>query len=192
MKSQLKFYQTVPAVALFTGIILLVPFVAMQFTNEVNWSVSDFIIMGALLFGTGILFMLVTRLTQHIVYKVALGLAVGAAFFMIYVNLAVGLIGDGPHWGNLMYASVVLVLIVGVYLSRFKAAKLERAMYATAGTFVLLAVVALAANMQEYPGSSVVEIISINLFFALPFAVSSLLFRYAAMEQSNESDKASV
>lgn len=29
--------------------ILSIPLIAMQFTNEVNWSVSDFLIMGALL-----------------------------------------------------------------------------------------------------------------------------------------------
>src|SRR5690606_3391848 len=92
-------------VAIVTLLILSIPLVAMQFTNEVDWSIMDFIIMGVLLFGTGVLFALVMRLSSNIVYKIAVGLAVGTAFFMTYVNLAVGLIGSGPHAGNLMYVS---------------------------------------------------------------------------------------
>jgi uncharacterized membrane protein len=34
--------------------ILAIPLVAMQFTNEVNWKLSDFVVMGALLSITGI------------------------------------------------------------------------------------------------------------------------------------------
>ena len=35
------------------GLLLLLPLVAMQFTNEVNWTFSDFLVAGILLFGTG-------------------------------------------------------------------------------------------------------------------------------------------
>ena len=41
--------------------LLLIPFLAMQFTNEVGWKVLDFIIMGILLSGTGLFFELVLR-----------------------------------------------------------------------------------------------------------------------------------
>ena len=37
------------------GILLLIPLVAMQLTKEVNWSLFDFIIMGAMLLITGLL-----------------------------------------------------------------------------------------------------------------------------------------
>lgn len=38
-------------VALVTGLLLLVPLVAMQFTDEVRWNLADFVVAGALLFG---------------------------------------------------------------------------------------------------------------------------------------------
>ncbi len=36
-------------------IVLIIPLIAMQFTTEVNWDISDFIIAGLLLYGTGII-----------------------------------------------------------------------------------------------------------------------------------------
>lgn len=190
MEKQSTYSRSILGVALVTLLILSIPLVAMQFTDEVNWGVGDFIIMGALLFGTGVLFVLVMRLSSNIVYKTAVGLAIGATFFMVYVNLAVGLIGGGPHAGNLMYAGVILVLIVGIYLSRFTAAGMERAMYLTAGTFAVLTAIAFLTKMYEYPGSSVMEIVGVNVFFATPFVVSGLLFRYVALEQAKKNEKA--
>jgi len=35
-------------------LILLIPFVAMLFTDEVKWTVADFLIVGVLLLGTGV------------------------------------------------------------------------------------------------------------------------------------------
>ncbi len=182
MKNQRNLSQSILFVALATVILLFVPLVAMQFTDEVVWSLADFIVAGALLFGTGLSFVLLIRLMTNIVYRFAVGFALGTTFFMIWANLAVGLIGGGPNPGNLMYIGVVAVIILGIYLSRFKAAGMGRAMFATALALLILAAIALLANMQDYPGSSMMEIIGVNAFFATLFGVSGLLFRYVAME----------
>lgn len=177
MEKQKQFFLTIPAVALGTVLLLMVPLIAMQFTPEVNWSVSDFIVMGSLIFGTGVLIMLALRSAEHLAYRAGLIIMIGASFLMIWVNLAVGLIGSGPNPGNLLYAGVIVVLLIGIYISKFKAAGMERTMFATALALVVLAGVALLLNI---PDTSVMEIISINAFFATPFIVSGLLFRYAA------------
>lgn len=186
MQGQLKFFQTLTGVAVLTGVVLMIPLIAMQFTPHVNWSVGDFMVMGILLFSMGSAFVLITRYASHLVYKAgALG-AIGTTFLMIWANLAVGLIGAGPHWGNLMYAGVVAVVLIGTYLSRFTAKGMERTMIAAAFSLVVLAVVALAAGMADYPASSTVEILAVNGFFFTLYAVSALLFRFVALEQDKQ------
>lgn len=184
MEKSVKLNRSILYVGVVTTLLLMVPLVAMQFTDQVKWTIIDFVLMGVLLFGTGSLFVVVIRHGENIIYRAGMAVAVGATFLMIWVNLAVGLIGSGPHAGNLMYIGVVLILFIGIYLSRFKAHKLELVMFTTALSFILIAIIALLTNMQEYPGSSVIEIIGVNLFFATPYLLAGLLFRFVSIQQA--------
>ena len=58
-------YRPVVAVALGTVAILMIPFVGMQISNDWNWSLFDFIVMGALIFGTGLAYVLIARKGGH-------------------------------------------------------------------------------------------------------------------------------
>lgn len=90
-------------IALATVSLLQVPLVAMQFTNEVTWSLADFVVAGALLFGAGLTYELVSRRAGNIAYKVAVGIAVVTGLILIWANLAVGLIGNEGNPANLMF-----------------------------------------------------------------------------------------
>jgi hypothetical protein len=184
MKTQANFSRSIIGVAVVIGLILMVPFVSMQFTDEVKWGPVDFIIMGALIFGTGLSYKLVTRSATSVIYKIAMALALGSALFMVWANLAVGLIGSGPNPGNLMYIGVLMVIIIGTILSGLKAGGMERAMVATIISLVLLAIIALASGMHQYPDSSVNDILAVNGLFAALFFVAGLLFHQAAREPS--------
>jgi hypothetical protein len=54
-------YRSARGVALATALILLVPLLAMQFTDEVAWGVFDFVVAGTLLGGTGLIHQLAAR-----------------------------------------------------------------------------------------------------------------------------------
>jgi hypothetical protein len=79
--------------------LLLIPFLAMQFTDEVNWSLFDFTVMGILLLSTGILLDLVLRKVKTLQKRLLVGFVVLLAFFLIWAELAVGIFGS-PFAGS--------------------------------------------------------------------------------------------
>ena len=83
-------------IALVTVLILLIPLIAMQFTRQVNWTLSDFIVMGTLLFGTGSMFVLTARRINK-KYRFAVGVAFAIALLWLWAELAVGVF---TNWGS--------------------------------------------------------------------------------------------
>ena len=81
------------------GILLLIPLIAMQFTNEVVWTLSDFIIAGILLLGTGLLCELVLRKIQKPQHRMLICGVILVALALVWVELAVGLFGS-PFAGS--------------------------------------------------------------------------------------------
>ncbi|QEK53148.1 hypothetical protein FYC62_16775 [Pedobacter aquae] len=81
------------------GAILLIPFIAMQFTSEVDWSLFDFILMGILLTGTGLLIELVIRKIKTNPQRLMVLGVILLGFFLIWVELAVGIFGS-PFAGS--------------------------------------------------------------------------------------------
>ncbi len=71
------------------GLLLLIPLIAMQFTSEVNWDASDFIVMGVLLLGAATIFVFIARKIPRRA-RVITGLIITAAFLYIWAELAVG------------------------------------------------------------------------------------------------------
>ena len=71
----------------------------MQFTDEVNWTLADFIVAGVLLLGTGLLCELVVRKVTKIEYMIALCIVILGAFLLIWAELAVGIFGT-PFSGH--------------------------------------------------------------------------------------------
>lgn len=80
-------------IVLIVILLLLIPLIAMQFTNEVNWGLFDFAIAGALLLGTGILCELVLRKIKNTKLKIIICLAILALLFLLWAELAVGIFG---------------------------------------------------------------------------------------------------
>jgi len=80
-------------VGLVVSVILLIPLIAMGFTNEVNWTLADFVVAGALLFGAGILCEFVLRRVTKFGLRIAICLAILATLLLVWAELAVGILG---------------------------------------------------------------------------------------------------
>jgi hypothetical protein len=154
------------------ALVLLLPLIAMQFTDEVVWDVADFVIFGALIVGAGVAFELAAKKTGNAAYKTGVGLALAAAFLLIWVNGAVGIIGNEDNDANLMYFGVLAVGLIGALIARFEPQGMARAMIATAGAQVLVFVIALVAGWG-FTGP-------ITFFFLAFWAGSARLFQTAA------------
>jgi len=81
------------------SILLLIPFTAMQFTHEVNWTLSDFVIAGVLLLGTGLLCELVIRKVKNTSYRLIICAVILLALLLTWIELAVGIFGT-PFAGS--------------------------------------------------------------------------------------------
>ena len=81
------------------GLLLIIPLIAMQLTDEVEWSLFDFIIMGTLLLITGLMGEIIFKKVKKYNHRVILYVVVAIIFFLIWAELAVGIFGT-PFAGS--------------------------------------------------------------------------------------------
>ena len=81
------------------GLLLLIPLIAMQFTDEVDWSFFDFIMMGILLSVTGLLCDLAIKTFNQTIIKILICSSIIIIFLLVWAELAVGIFGT-PFAGS--------------------------------------------------------------------------------------------
>ena len=155
--------------------LLLLPAIAMHLgADGVHWTASDFTVMGLLLGSCCTAYDVATRMSGNTAYRLGFAIAILLGLLLVWINLAVGIIGGEGHPANLVFAGVLLVGAVGALLDRLRAAGMARAMMAT-GIAQLL-----AGGFAWALGSMEGGILS-AIFAALWFA-SAALFRRAALQ----------
>lgn len=82
------------AILLTVTSLLLLPLIAMQFTSEVNWTLSDFVVAGFLLFSTGLLCEFVLRKFREKTYRLVICGGLLALLCLVWLELAVGIFGS--------------------------------------------------------------------------------------------------
>lgn len=86
-------------IVLAVALLLLIPLIAMQFTEEVNWKLGDFVAAAILLLGTGLMCELVMRKINKTAYRIAFCVAMLIVLVLIWLELAVGIFGT-PFAGS--------------------------------------------------------------------------------------------
>lgn len=75
------------------------PLLAMQFTEEVNWSPADFAVAGTLLFGSGVAYELIVKRIEDKAQRVVVAVALLLVLLLVWAELAVGVFGT-PFAGS--------------------------------------------------------------------------------------------
>lgn len=86
-------------ILLAVALILLLPLIGMQFSEEVNWTLSDFVVAGFLLLGTGLTCELVMRKVKNERNVIVIIAVILGALFLVWAELAVGIFGT-PFAGS--------------------------------------------------------------------------------------------
>lgn len=165
------------------ALLLSVPLIAMQFTNEVNWTLSDFVVMGALMSGVGFLYELTARCTGNLAYRSGVALALVTSFLLVWINLAVGIIGGEDNPLNMLYFGVILVGLAGAVFSQFKATGMSRAFFFTAAIQLCIPGIAFLIGRPTIDSPewlwNMFGVFLLSAFFALMYAASGVLFMRA-------------
>jgi len=159
----------------------LLPLVAMQFTAEVN--LVETVAYGVILLAAAGTYEVALALrTRNSAYRIAAGIAAVAAFLLVWVNGAVGIIGNEGQAANLLYFVVFAVGIIGASIARFRPRGMARALFATALAQMLVPVIALIIWQSQisWGGAGMLGVFGLNAFFATLFVGSAWMFRRAA------------
>ena len=161
------------------AVLFVLPGLAMQLTNEVVWTASDFVVWAAMLLVACTVADLALRKASNFLTLAAGLIAVAAGFFTIWANLAVGIIGneDDPH--NLAFMAVPVVALVGGFIARLKPDRMTIAMLVAATVQVAAAVFAISDGRVDH-GSRTAEIVLATIIMPGLWLLSGGLYKKAA------------
>lgn len=166
------------------AVLLLVPLAAMQFTDEVAWTLSDFAVFAILLAGTLAAFEFVLRRTADRFYRIAAGTALAAGFLLVWINGAVGIVGSESNPLNRVYAAVIAVALIGALLARFRPRGMAIAMRVAAAAQVTATGVALSRSLGPGSDVSVGAPVALTSIIVALWLVSAWLFARSATRSS--------
>lgn len=153
------------------ALLLIAPLVAMQLTDEVRWGGADFLLAGILIGSVGIACELAVRMTRNSAYRAGAGFALAAAFFTVWANGAVGMIGNEDNSYNLFFLGVIALALLGSVAVRFHAAGMAAVTAVAGAAHAGLAIVGLSVDLRGG---------IFSLVFAGLWLLSAALFRNAA------------
>lgn len=157
------------------GLLLILPLLAMRFSAEVTWTTGDFLFAGLLLGGAGLMLELAVRRSRNLAYRAAAGIALAAAFVILWANAAIGMIGNEDNRYNLLFLAPVAIALLGVIASRMRAAGMAWTMIAAAAAHLAIALGGLPSDRHGALASA---------GLAGLWLVSAALFRSAARRRS--------
>lgn len=158
--------------------LLMIPWLA-----HFPWTLSDFIVAGAMFAIVGGTFELAVRASGNWAYRAGAAVALATAFLLTWINLAVGIIGNENNPLNLIFFGVIAAALVGSIAVRFRADGMARAMTAAAAIQALIGVGVFIADASATEPPGRIGLLILIEFFAGLWLVSAWLFQKAGGTQ---------
>lgn len=148
-----------------------------------NWDLLDILTFGAMVAVFAIIVFLARSRSPTRDYRIAVTVAAIGAFLLVWVNGAVGIIGNEENDANLLFFGVLAVAVAGSVLARFRAKGMAKTFYATAGAQLLVAVLALAMRLGESSPAWPRGLLVLTVVFSGFWLLTAWLFSRAAGKQ---------
>lgn len=175
-----------------TAVVLAVPALLMALrigvpdpgsgNGGLDWGPMDFLVAGVLVLGAGLLFEYASSRGRSVLQRAAVAVAVLAGLGLVWGNLAVGFME--VENGNLLYVLVLFVALLGAAVARFEPREASVAMFATAATHAVVALIGLVAGL----GPTLLA----DAFWVAGWIASGLLFRQAALSTDGTAPRGSA
>lgn len=159
--------------------LLALPAVAMRFDSGVNWTFFDFVVAAVLLGALGLGVEFAARRSGGVLAKAGMATAVLTSFLLVWINLAVGVIGTENNDASLMFVGVLAVAWGGALLGRFEPVGMARAMLGAAAAHTVVAAIALVFRLGVGDPSWPADVIGTTVMFDALWLAAALLFRRA-------------
>ncbi|MFN7165271.1 MAG: hypothetical protein ACK4P2_10690 [Hyphomonas sp.] len=180
MDALIKKHQGTLIAAGVTLALLMVPLIAMRYTDDVQWTLFDFAVAGSALFVTGIAFNLFLGRTGNLAYRSAAAIALGATLLHFWANSAVGMIGPETDDFNRAYHLIWILGLAGAAFARLRPGPMSYVMLGMALGHAGLGWAALELGKQGESPSGTLEIFSVTGAFSGLFLLSAWLFSEAS------------
>lgn len=163
--------------------LLCVPAIAMRFPGSgFDWTASDFVVMGVLFAAILGAYDFLASRAPSLAYRAASVLTTLGLFLLIWLNLAVGIIGSENNDANFMFAGIIAIIVGGACIAGFRPAGMGRALLAAAAAQLAVGVIALAGDLGVDGRAWPRDVIVLTGFFTGLWAVAGTLFRMSARE----------
>ena len=131
-----------------------------------------------------ILFILINKFNPvNLFYKFAVALGLVTAFLLIWVNLAVGIIGTEDNKANLMFLAILLIGLIGIIKVRFQSLGMSYVMLLLTMSHIIVAAIDLIFQFGSQGPIWPIDTIGASCIFAILWFGAALLFRKAAQIQ---------
>ena len=179
-------HNSIVRAALVTVGVMLIPLCGALYIDDWHWGWRGFVVVGAFVFGSALVYQLAVRGTGNKSYRFAMGLAVATALVLTWNNFVLAV---DVSRGNFMYLGVVVVGFVGAAIARLRARGMAYALAAMTIAQILVPVIGLVFWKTGVAPEAVVPVIRLNAVFIVLLAISAFLFRRAGSSARSRSSR---